>query len=595
MGGEKLREVDDYLSIRDFSPGIHQRPSPNVPPGAATLENTYRCMSHQGGILGPAPKLVDTINGPLSPADILEAGDTFLSEEFRISGIMANDPVFSTETEAGTDQSNTELYVAIEYWITDDSDADDDHLWLTVWRYSHHEGATAEWELVWDEDIDKGPTGFDPDVRPKRCWFMQGRSNSADNLQSGPICVAWVYDGWAVMFPDDTNPTVNGTVDLPGSLGDAVGNPSGLIVPADAVAHQGRIVIFPLTLTGDGTIDSVAVVYTSNENIYWTESNDWTILDPSLSSFFQTSFFFEIPTGYAVMESLTAGELLLIKAKGGGGVVRGSLNDPTAISKPLLRGAGHSQNRGTRFPGGFIYPIDAGGIEMWPGGDGTIDITPQMDGDFWRPPPVAPANGTQTATGWGYQFTGCGTFGDYVLLPNNFIMDRDSFDGKTMAVWRLEDPDTFIAHYWTVDWKQRWAWAAPSGFGDDEDVALYQFDANILADTYSYQTHPLALSEDPERMVTVREVVLEATGEGTVTITITGADGDTESQIYNLDSDMPNPDFPRAVRKGFSVTSSHVQVKIETDSGDADTPAPYVHAIHIGRNQTQRTHRGASA
>lgn len=406
--------------------------------------------------------------------------------------------------------------------------------------------------------------------------------------------MAWVFDGWAVMFPDDTATTVNGTVDLPGSLGDLSGNPSGLILPADCVAHQGRIVIFPLTVSGDGTVDAIAQVYTSNEAFYYSESNNWIALDASLNgNFFNLAAFFEIPTGYAVIESVTAGELLLIKAKGGGGVLRGSLNDFTAISKPLLRGPGHSQNRGTRFPGGFIYPVDAGEIEMFPGGDGSVTITPQMDADFWRPDPVVPANGVQTATPWGYQFTSCATWGKIALLPNNYFLDSEFFDGKTMPVWRLEDPDEFVAFYWTVDWKQRWAWAAPSGWTESNHVVLYEFDAKQLADTYSWQSHPLRISPDPERIVNVREVVLEVTGEGSVDVTVTSGAGDTRVVTFDLDSDLVDPTIPRTVRKSLSEQGSHFQVRIEADSGDPDVEAPYVHGLHLGYNLTTRPGRGA--
>lgn len=592
MAGSNVREVEKYLSIRDFSPGIHQTHSPNVKPGAATVENTYRCKSYSGGILGPAPKLTATIAPPYEADGELGVGDVLLTEQFRIAGIMANDPVFSDETEAGVDQSNTEIFMAVEYWYTDDSDGDQIIMKLEVLRYSHHEGATAEWESVWEELVEKA--SYDADVRPKRCSFVQGRSNSADAFTAGPIVVGWAYDGWAVMFPDDTATTVNGTVDIPGSLGDLSGNPSGLVLPTDAVGHQGRFVAFPLTLTGDGTQDGDAVVYTSNEAFYYTESNNWTILDSTLGGFFNLMAFFEIPTGYAIIESLTANELLLIKAKGGGGVLRGSLNDFTAISKPLLRGAGHSMNRGTRFPGGFLYPIDAGEIEMWPGGDNTMNVTPQMEGNFWRPEPVAPANGVQTATGWGYQQTGCATWGNLALLPNNYFLDRDTFDGQTISVWRIEDPEEFVAFYWTVDWKQRWAWAAPSGWTDDDtDVALYELDNNHLSDTYSWQSHPLYISDDPERIAQTRELILEATGEGEVAVTVLSGNGETETVTFDLDADMPNSTHPRVVRKGLSVNGSHISLRVVADSGDPDTPAPYVHAIHIGHNLPMRPGRGA--
>lgn len=589
MAGKKVREVDEYFSVSDFAAGIFERSSPNTPPGAATVANTYRCKSYTGGMLGPTPKLTGTISSPVDDDAVLAAGDVFLSEQVRFAGVCANDPVFSDETKAGTDQSNTEIYLATEYWWSDDSDGDQIKMTLQVWRYSHHEGVDADWEMVWDEEVDKA--AFDDEVRPKRCGFVQGRSNSTDAFVAGPLVIGWVYDGWAVMFPDDTAPTVNGTVDLPGSLGDLAGNPTGLVLPADVVGHQGRFVVFPLTLSGDGTVDSNAIVYTSNEAFYWTESNNWTILDTSISGFFNVAAFLEIPTGYSIIESLTANELLLIKAKGGGGVLRGSLNDFTAISKPLLRGTGHSQNRGTRFPGGFVYPVDGGGVWLYPGGDTCVHLTEHMGSDFWRPDPVKPANGTQTPTGWGYQFTGCATWGELALLPNNYFLDFDTFDGSRVSVWRIEDPDEMVAYYWTVDWRQRWAWAVPSGNNESTQPALFEFDNTILADTYSHQGHPLPIGGDVERIVNIREVIIEATGVGEVTITVTSGQGETDTVVFDLDAGLTDPDHPRRFRKGMAVHGSHIQVRIEADSGDPDTPAPFVHSYHLGHNVTHRASR----
>src|SRR5690606_5166543 len=105
------------------------------------------------------------------------------------------------------------------------------------------------------------------------------------------------------------------------------------------------------------------------------------------------------------------------------------LNDFQVRNLPNVRGTGHSMNRGTPSPRGFVYPVDNGGVWLWEGGDLSVNIAPQMDPNFWRPPALIPAVGfyesgtppEQSEPDWGYQQTQCATWDQFVMLPNNWV------------------------------------------------------------------------------------------------------------------------------------------------------------------------------
>lgn len=534
----------DWVVINDFRSGIHQSLSPTHPLGACTAD-TFRCKASTTGALIPAPALVDTIHYPPP-----EGGTALESEEYRIGGLFCNDPVFTADnTVYGVDQNNSEIYMGLEWYVGGQ--------WKRrVARYLIHR-LTPEWQNI---STKNEAADYDPNSRPKRCYFAVGRSNNNDPTQTGPTVVAWTYAKWARFFPDDTNTDVVANVALPGD--------SNVLVFTDTmIGHQGRIVVFPLTITQVADASGEPIVFTTNENIYWTEVNDWRTLDGSLTGFFQVLAGYENPTGYGVVASMTADELLLIKARGGGMFIRGSLNDFSATTLPNVRSTGQNLDLGCHTPFGYMYPVDASGVWVWTGGDTSTHLTPHLDPDFFRPPPESL---DETPNGWGYSFTQSCQWQDVALFGNNWM-----FDGLTGGWWRIDDPSVRTIHKWTPDWKGRWVYGAPSGFRDLDDPVMYQYDATKKANSYVWTSHPITNQIDRAGMI--REVVVCARGRGQVKVHIITEQGVSEPQQAEFD----DPDRVTSVRLNFGHHGDYSQVRVTAFGLSETDPAPDIHELRL--------------
>lgn len=481
--------------IDNFTPGIRQVKSLNHPPGTADdtigdrLYSTVGCWSSPAdGVLRALPRRTDSIK---RTAGAVFAG--LISEEYRICGLFANDPVASSTTVPGIDQCNTELWIAVEYY-------DNANRIRKVLRYSRHE-STPALEVIATQTV---AATFSSTSRPGCCYFVSSRSNSATPANPGVPIVAWSFGGWARFFPNDTAPTVNGTIAIPQ-------DGSGLLPPDQIVGHQNRIVVFPLFQWGHGN-NGRAQIHVDNELIYWTQANNPRLLDPALTLYGSVIAYAERDTGYEIQASISNDQLLMIKRAGGGLILQGDLNDLTAIPQPSIKSPGFSLNRGVLSHIGYVYPVNASGVWVVEGGRSSRNLSPYMEPDFWRPRPYGPANPQSnpylaTANGWGIDYTSSAQWGSWVALPSNWLYDTD-----TEAWWRLDlTPMTdsgntdllgcFESHWNTVDWTGRWLWTAPSGYSDQNFslgncIMVNEYDRLTSRETYTWLSHPIPVSLD---------------------------------------------------------------------------------------------------
>lgn len=554
--------------VADFSAGIHQIQTPLTPPGAASDAGTWGCWTRRDGSLIPAPKMVDKIAAGATLTGY-NGSDTLASSEFRICGIFSNDPVYSTAvgnaTVAGADQCNSELWVGIEWW---DNNANEFH--RRVARYHRHR-TTPAWETVHTSDISGT---YDSAVRPKRCEFANSRSNHADSSAPGPVVVAFVFAELAYYSPDESTPTTTSTKAMPA---DTTNYP-----PNKMVAHQGRIVIFPLVSRGANT----STVHPDNEAFYWTAVNDLQTRDALLSAYEKTVAFVEQSHGYEWAYSLTSDTLLLMKRAGGALVLQGDLNAFRADPKPYVQSPGLALNQGALSPIGVVYPVDNGTVWVWEGGDSSREIARYMQPNFWRPAALNPANGAQTANDWGTSETSCARWGKYVLFPSNWVCDTEGgTDNQGPTWWRLDPPTQILGasrdmHWWTTDWTGRWAWGAPSGYADaTTSTVLYEYDMQTPRESYQWQSVPHAFSLD--QSVRVDEAVVSALAHNdtsTITVTLSSDSGEPISQTVSLGKGES-----RAVRfpNKFGQRGTGVTVTINADSNQTDVPAPTVHGYEL--------------
>lgn len=572
-------------AITDFSPGIREVIAPGYPPGTLQSSGTFRCYALESGGLAPLPRRINNFF-LVSPEDDQEPlnpnYDDLVSPEIWITGITCRNPIFyPSDNTVGIDQNNTDVLLGIEYWYDagteDPGESTHVHSLLRLLRYQ----SIPYWREVWDNDGAIEGTYVATD-RPHRMTFAHGRSNSADPTVGGPVVVAFCVDGYVRMFPDDTSLTTDTTAALPND------DARPLVLPDTVVSHQGRAVIHPLLLTDAG----FEAVYTTNEAFYFTLPNDWTTHDTGINgSPFSLQVGWEDPTGYQVIASLSASELVMIKSRGGAIVMRGDLggSDLQAVRFPYVRSPGLSMCMGSMSPLGFLYPVDGSGIWAWAGGETSTDLTPSMLPDFWRPEPLH-VDG-ETATEWGHGYTQSDYWRDWVVLPNNFI-----YDTTTESLWRFEDPEAFRFHKMAVDWRGRFMYATPLGVRNITDPAVVEYDAFYGATSFQARTQPLSSTLDQQEQV--EQVGIIASGKGRVTLTIrTRQNPAGEVRVFEVGADGVEGRLPERQMQGCWIAGSHIEFTINAATHDAtvndENSAPIVHAVLWDSNPIE--HEGPAA
>lgn len=563
-----------WKAISNFTPGIRTTISPNHPPGTAQEDGTFRCYADASGALVPLPRLLRTYDPPTPPVPNGISG--MLSEQYRIIGLHANNPMFwPTEASPGTDQNNTEIFMGVEYW---DTQPGGQTIHFVLYRYKRHYKNNPVWENVWSEsDV----LDYSPDIRPKHFHFQTTRSNHNAPTVAGPAVTCFVVNGHTAMFPEDSDGstlTTNSTEFLPGDKTNDPANLTslGAFVSVDSLlGHQGRIVFLPLTLIGSGQ----GTILTTNEALYWSSVNDARTLAPALSgNFFNVVAGYENPNGYGAWASLTANELLLIKTRGGALIIRGDLDDPSQVSTlPYVRSTGLSNNIGTRTPLGYMYPVDGSGVWLWKGGDQSQHITRNtMTPDFWRPEPVSPAQGTQVDNGWGYGWTQAADWNEWVLWPNNWLLDTDadSPDNPGGSWWRIDTTDDYVIHQWSVNWRGTEAYGAPSGFRSTEDPAFYEFSIQHPSSAFHWRSQPLTESLSAQTRIEAAGVVI--TGQGRVNLVVRSSQDRVGKSLEFTVSDDANPTF---CQLPCGVEGTHITFDLDSRADIEGVPAPTVHAI----------------
>lgn len=542
----------EWLEIKDFTPGIFDTVTPNNPPGTATRENTFKCIASENGALIPMPRRVANYEH-----ENLDSSEPSSDGFYFIGGLFVADPIFDGTTPVGPDQNNSEIFMAFEWFDTTTSDRRQQ-----IRRYQRH-SATQEWETVFDKT--SADQTYDANYRPARCVFQSSRSNRADDTIVGVPVVIMCYDGILEEFPDDQNAAVTDTFAMPKPA-------DGFPQPSLIISHQNRVVVFPLTLYAFGQGE----VYATNEGIYWTAANDVGTNDAG--DFTNVVFGSENPTGYQCGASLSANELLLLKSKGGGLLLRGDLGNVTAINLPNVFSPGFSDSHGCRTKIGYAYCIDNGGMYVWQGGDSAEDISLQLASNFWRP--------TDQVGDYYRSHTTCTKWGNWIATPNNWLFDIDRG-----GWWRFDDPSFAELYHLDSDWTGRWLYGSRHKFSHDaeDQFVFHEYDRQLGAVTYSWQSHPIPATM--ERTVQIRECILVMSGHGDFEVTCIGREGETDTQSYTVDDD-----FPVAMRGPLACKGTNIQVHVvSTANNEDDDPlpegAPVLHAIRLGLAEREHMER----
>lgn len=523
-----------WFDINDFSPGIYdasatpigsapntvQGPFP-APPGAADASNTYGCIAEPNGGLGPMPAqtATNTLNGwglasVSGAADITGLVNTFVTGS---DELLLGVTVFSGSTQN------------------------------TLW-YSYVVGTNAL------NLIDDTPYTFTGGLHNYCCYpFSTMMIDGGGNYQ--PVVVLpltspagtlagdlWVYPALA----------------SPGSFSfdDITQRHAGI-----TFGHQGRVVQLQ-ALTYSWPV--APTVPFPNEAVNYT--------DPPLSETFPVQFEEfgpENPFGYGAVNSVSAGELFMVKVRGGAIIVQGDLNNPTVTSLPGVRSTGYLAGRSDVNQNGMYYCVFGNGAWAWNGGNTSQKISQQLDDGFY-----VPASRLQSP----YYSYFIQRWNDWMLFSNNWVLDS-----LTGGWWRLSNPAAMSFFWYVPGFAENVMYAALGTVTGPNETFFAKYDRGVPNGAYNWQSLPIRLPSE-DRLSDIREVVVRASNPyldsgPTISPFVVDSFGNTTAlEPWTMSSST-----------GIQEQRFNCGVKSETVSvvlscvGNSGTPkGPVIHSLAIG-------------
>ncbi|MGI0134586.1 MAG: hypothetical protein ACREBW_06485 [Candidatus Micrarchaeaceae archaeon] len=544
-----------WLQVTDFRAGIYAAgrytqpqssggpgplPTPRslavivVPqPGIAQESGTFGCIGLTNGGLAPLPATQPVASNP--PTDPKAS----LKYPVQVVGFHAFGPVVGGAGSGYLD----ELHFALE-WINTAS--------FRKFNWSRYRLFDTK---AYDQIISYTAAATTASNQFGGCSFDTTRMNTVSPYTAigiPVVAMAWHdLDGtkyyWNT-FPDPSTPTTLSTLNLESTY-------SGLMV-----SHQGRLVLAQDLSQSHGNSSSVSF----NESLMWTAPNSNVIDSQNTGSVFAP----EIPSGYGVMRTTNAGELLIVKHQGGAVLVSGDLDNASSNRLPSVVSTGNLVSRGANSTIGFAYLAYQQGLWIWGGGDASEKISSQLNDDFYfTSPPVIGIS--HCAEEWG----------DWIVTSNNWL-----YDTNLQSWWRLEDPTVNAFQWLSRGHNSDNMYAAPPQLPDpvNNTCAFYLHKAT-LRNSFSWQSHPLPATRN--RLCEVREIILRAQGNGTVTITLTGLNANgpvaTEPIIIPVDSSDPVRYRAIAFISAFDITFQMVSTSAGTGA------APTIYEIQFGHHERQ--------
>lgn len=532
-----------WTRFTDFSPGIWQKKgiwgtTGNVPapPGAATTNNTYRCRSLPGGGLGPMPRKVRDFSMTGTGPDRL----------YVVTGFCINGPLYSSTVAPfippyGPDFPPFAAATPFEvHLIFDDLSASTLHSVWTRMRYYSDNGK----DTLSDYDYGGPSTLHAPSystITRSNPAFPASNGIPVVAVSRGPVVNALATTKSVMVFPDPTAPAVVGVATSATSFG-------------PILAHQQRLLLLVRQSFEHGAAGGVYTYQPINESIFYTDPNDTSSLNTDPTIVGQ-----EYPVGYGAWASLTASDLLLIKHYGGAYLVQGSFDAPIIRRMPNVVSTAGSECIGAHSSIGFVYGVNHGGVYTWGGGDGSGSISPQMEDGFWQASSVLTYLFGGTFMSWG----------EMIMAPNSFV-----FDINTKAWWRIEDPADSVYFMWQRDPINNVMYGCLPSFTDAAPRYASGYDRLLPALSYSWQSQPWFAGLG--RVSKYREGLLCATGDGTITVTLTSMDtGASTVKVVTVNS--TDPKYYRFT--DITAEGTRFQLRIQASGSAA---APVVEELHLG-------------
>ena len=324
----------------------------------------------------------------------------------------------------------------------------------------------------------------------------------------GPASPTTVSNGQLYLYPDPSNPAAFAALPL-------ITGPPYTSVAGQVVTHQNRIICF----AGVNFSYPAGSGFNTNENINYT--------DPPNSASYgdqMTVLQAEDPFGYGGAASISAGELFIIKKRGGGVVVTGDINSPNVTWLPGVQPTGNLYGNVGSTPIGLVYCSEDNGAWTWNGGSQSSKISQSLDDAFFLPPEFA----TMGSNNYGFYVN---YFGDKVYFSNNWM-----YDTRTGGFWTYYPRKAQSGQdlFWVQPVNGNYIYAAQLSFTGTNNF-MYRFDPATSAQTYQWQSLPFRTT-DRDHRTDIREIVIRASCSTTQTSPFTVNLLDQNSTGGNTDS-----------------------------------------------------------
>lgn len=595
------RQDLQYISLVDFTPGIHARSgtplshrpgivADGVPQAYAQEDGTWQCYGDPNGGLRPLPKCTSTLTQTIT--DVAGGTDGFPSSEKFVSilDISLMSPVMDSSI---TDYASTTLDAAFISWFwhrdPDGSTAYDRNAigrqyklfksgtpTYDLWDISEEETGETDYLAYSTFFTSRGAYGIlsidDPNIDKIGLPQIRGMISCLEDNTTSDMHKMVAYPANAFLVGPDEDEVNETSFDITGRVLEF-----GFIL-----GHQGRSV-FGMRRSGadvnqylepfgaDGRMPIAEALSWSGVNLVFTRREEAFWLD-------KTAFVEEAPSGYGAFASMNASELFLVKHKGGAVAVRGSLDNPTVIRLPGVEPTRSLMNVPVVTPFGCVYGSKSG-VWLWAGGDTATCISPNLDGDFWITGPFTGEHrpGLKSRFTFSYPF---------VFVGNDWVLDVRSLESRGgPAWWKLVGresgagaaADTYPYMFYDVSWDGT-IYAAPGAIDNTHTTVLDTYNPDTLATEYQWRSQPLMATLN--RDIEFKDVILVAEGKGTVTITLSGLAGTTQSETFTFDSQQ------RPIRFQKPTTSRATDPIVTIKSVGDGTSAPIVHGVYLGYQTT---------